>query len=110
MSLMNKYLSITRELMKAEEADSIKDALPGEIDNQTLEEFGRTSCALIVDSFCGRICFAADDRVAAKMRSEGFVVYTASELERLIQKQYARAEIEKIHELKSIFPGSRIEQ
>jgi len=57
-----------------------------------------------------RIVFAANDSVAAQMRAEGFVVYTADELERIIKKGFTREELRKLHEVKTIFPGSKVSQ
>jgi len=81
-----------------------------EIADLPLPEFTLSGCAVVVNSFLGRVCFAADDHVAAKMRAEGFVVYTADELERIVNKQLTRDELQHIHEIKCVFSGSKVKQ
>ena len=80
--------------------------------NMTLEHFAKTRLAIKVESSVldEIIFFSPNQSVAAELRKEGFVCYTAKELEVLTRKQFHPDELKKIHEVKTVFPGSSIIQ
>jgi len=82
------------------------------IENMTLEQFGKSRLAIKVGSAILNevICFASNESVAAKLRGEGFIVYTPRELEALTGKKFQPGELKKLHEIKTVFPGSRVLQ
>jgi len=82
------------------------------VENMALEEFGKSKLAIKVQStVINKITwFVSNESVAADLRKEGFVCYTAKELERLTRKQFSPDELKKIHEVKTVFPGSNIIQ
>ena len=104
MNLTEKYLNIARKLNDPAKTDS------ADVEDMTLAQFTESHMALLVKSYFGRICFAANEQVAAHMRAEGFVVYTAEELERIVDKNPAKDELEAIHLIKTTFPGSKVDQ
>jgi hypothetical protein len=83
-----------------------------DLQNMTLADFSRTQLALKVKSAVlgETILFVSNEAVAEKMKEEGFICYTARELTWLCRKQLLPEELRKIHEVKAVFPGSRIEQ
>jgi hypothetical protein len=82
------------------------------VENMTLEQFTNSRLAIKLESSILNevICFASNEGVAAELRKEGFVCYTAKELEALTRKQFQPDEIKKIHEVKTVFPGCSIIQ
>ena len=74
-------------------------------ENMALEQFGVESAILNEV-----ICFASSESVAAKLRGEGFIVYTPRELEALTGKKFQPGELKKLHEIKAVFSGSRVIQ
>jgi len=105
--------------LKMHKAEVIKflknqDATPcfqvEEIEAMPLSEFAKTSLALKVDSSVlgEHIYFASNDTVSEKIKSDGFLTYTAKELEYLAKKGLTPEELKKIHVVKTVFPGSRI--
>jgi hypothetical protein len=101
---------------KAEVMEFLKnqDATPclqvEKIEAMPLNEFAKTNLALKVNSsILGEpVYFAPNDHVAEKIKGDGFVTYTAKELEYLAEKGLTPEELREIHETKKIFPGSRI--
>jgi len=82
------------------------------IENMTLEQFGKSHLAIKVESSILNevICFASNESVAEEVRKEGFTCYTARELEVLTRKEIQPEELKRLHEIKLIFPGSKIIQ
>ncbi|WAC07850.1 MAG: hypothetical protein OS130_01210 [Thermodesulfobacteriota bacterium] len=63
-----------------------------------------------LSSLNGVIYFASNECVAKELSGKGIVCYTADELETLTSKQFRHDELKKIHEIKMVFPGSKIIQ
>lgn len=82
------------------------------VENMNLEQFSKSRLAIKVESSILNevICFAANENVATELRREGFVCYTAKELQALIRKQFQPEELKKLHEIKEVFPGCNIIQ
>jgi len=82
------------------------------VENMTLEQFGKSRLAIKVESSVLNevICFASNESVAAELRKEGFVCYTAKELQALTGKQFHPEEVKKLHEIKTVFLGCNIIQ
>ena len=82
------------------------------VENMTLKDFSRSGLAVKVDSsLLGEtVLFVSDETVAEKVKEAGFTCYSARELAWLTRKQPAPDVLRKIHEVKTVFPGSTILQ
>ena len=83
---------------------------PDQIAHMTLNEFATSNVALKVDSSVlgETIYFVSNNTAAEKIKGDGFVTYTAKELEYLAKKGLTPEELKKIHVAKTVFPGSKL--
>jgi len=82
------------------------------VENMNLEQFGKARLAIKVESSTLNevICFTSNENIARELRKEGFVCYTANELEALTRKQFQSEEVKKLHEIKTVFLGCTVIQ
>jgi len=82
------------------------------IEKMTLDEFEKTNIWVKVDSSVlgETVIFASNDEVAKRLKADGFVVYTTDELRVLLKRRPKKDELRKIHEIKQVFPGSKVLQ
>jgi len=82
------------------------------VENMDLEQFSKSCLGLIVESSVlgDYICFTSNEEVADELRKEGFICYTAKELQVLFSKQLTSEQLVKLHEIKKVFPECKIIQ
>ncbi len=98
---------------KAELIEAIQSkSQPTSIEHMTLDEFEKANKALKIQSSVLNeiIYFASNDEIAKRLRKEGFVIYTADELKVLAKRKPQPEELKLLHEIKNVFPSSKVIQ
>lgn len=95
---------------KAEIVDYLKDVEL--VQNMPLDTFAGANLVLKVASkVLGEdILFVSSDETAKKLKDEGFIVYTAQELKTIVRLNPSPETLKAIHEVKNVFPESKVVQ
>lgn len=82
----------------------------GQVNNMTLRKFARQNLAVkIYSGLLGKAFWlVSNGMVKDKMQNKGLVTYLPHELTYLMGMKPTQEQIEKIHRLKELFPGSEI--